>query len=107
MNKIVFAGGNSRLRGLPDRIILEFERLWKNNLNFQGGKPPTTTERVKAQEVAKRVTFPFPQELLAFQGLSLIAQVLQPEHFVTQKEWQEVGAAIFKRKNLSEAALLK
>jgi len=107
MNKIVFAGGNSRLRGLPDRVILEFDRLWKNNLNFQGDKATPSTERVKAREVAKKVNLQFPAELLSYQGLCLMSQVIQPEHFVTQKEWKEVGATIFKRKNLSEAAILK
>lgn len=106
MSKVVFAGGNSRLKGMPERLVKEFEKLWKNNLNFYGGVNAKSFEQNKEKEIAKICPVKVSPDMLSFQGLWLVSQIAQPEQYITKKEYKEVGIEILKRKNLSKAGFV-
>lgn len=107
MNRVVFVGGNSKMLGFPERIIRDFEFLWKNNLNFYGGVNANNfVANVKAKEIVKVVHPNIENDLMSYSGLWLLSQIIQPEQYITHAEYKECGADILKRKNLSKAAFL-
>lgn len=107
MQKVVFYGGNSKIKGFKNRLISECDFLWKNNIlqNKRNSLAMKSFESfTKEYENMHCFDIKTDPSLLSYQGMYMISKIIQPEQFITLKEYKEVGIEILRRKNLSKTA---
>ena len=105
MERVAFIGGNTSLPNFEARAIIDFERLWQQNLNLLAG------ERMKHDPFlasSKNFLRPLPitsidRDMVYYKGLYLLSHIIQQKDMISASEYKEMGALqSIQRKNINK-----